>query len=296
MTSTKPILPDFMVIGAMKCATSTLHEQLALQDGVFMSNPKEPNFFSDDENFNAGLQSYSDLFKDGGEKLKGESSTHYTKFPTYPNTIARMKQSGVSACRFIYVIRHPIDRLISHYMHEWSQGIISCDIDSAVKKHPELIQYSQYDYQLLHYIQNFPNNPILLVFYEHLINDPDTAFSQICAFLDLPPESKWNHSMEAQNQSAKRIRKFPLYNLIIETTAMTWLRRNLIPKEIRNRVKNNLSMTQRPIISPAIQAELVKVFNDDLQHLSSRLDLQLSIENYKEVATQQHPIKVNLNP
>ena len=43
---TPRFMPDFLVIGAMKCATSTLHEQLALQPGISMSEPKEPNFFS----------------------------------------------------------------------------------------------------------------------------------------------------------------------------------------------------------------------------------------------------------
>ena len=46
--------PDFIVIGAMKSATTTLHEQLARQPGFFMSRPKEPNFFSDDENYGRG--------------------------------------------------------------------------------------------------------------------------------------------------------------------------------------------------------------------------------------------------
>ena len=56
--------PDFMVIGAMKCATSTLHEQLARQPGLFMSTPKEPNFFSDDDVHARGMAWYEALFAD----------------------------------------------------------------------------------------------------------------------------------------------------------------------------------------------------------------------------------------
>ena len=41
-------LPDFLIIGAMKCGTTTLAAQLAAQDGLFITTPKEPNFFSDD--------------------------------------------------------------------------------------------------------------------------------------------------------------------------------------------------------------------------------------------------------
>lgn len=56
-------LPDFIIIGAMKCATSTLHDQLARQPGLFMSTPKEPNFFSDDEQWGRGLDWYGSLFE-----------------------------------------------------------------------------------------------------------------------------------------------------------------------------------------------------------------------------------------
>jgi hypothetical protein len=54
--------PDFIIMGAMKSATSTLHTQLAMQPGIFMSTPKEPNYFSDDAEFSRGEQWYADLF------------------------------------------------------------------------------------------------------------------------------------------------------------------------------------------------------------------------------------------
>ena len=47
--------PDFIIIGAMKSATSTLHDQLNMHDSIFMTNPKEPNFFSDNEYIFQGI-------------------------------------------------------------------------------------------------------------------------------------------------------------------------------------------------------------------------------------------------
>ena len=76
-------LPDFLIIGAMKCGTSTLQAQLARQPGVFMSTPKEPNYFSDDEVHAQGQARYEGLFSGAAEgDLTGEASTHYTKLPT----------------------------------------------------------------------------------------------------------------------------------------------------------------------------------------------------------------------
>src|SRR5215831_9979567 len=130
-------LPDFLVIGAMKCATTTLHEQLARQPGIFMSRPKEPNFFSDDEILARGWGWYASLFWPAGEAdLRGESSTHYTKLPTYPRTVERMARH-LPRLKLVYVMRHPIDRLISQYVHELTAGRIALGLAEAVIRHPE---------------------------------------------------------------------------------------------------------------------------------------------------------------
>ena len=140
--------PDFVVIGAMKCMTSTLHEQLAAQAGIFMSTPKEPYYFSNDEVYARGEDWYRGLFSDAKPgDLCGESSTHYTKLPSYPHTVARM-HVAFPHLKLIYVMRHPIERLVSQYVHEWSVRNVDCGIDAAVDTLPELIDYSRYAYQL----------------------------------------------------------------------------------------------------------------------------------------------------
>src|SRR5271167_2267183 len=98
--------PDFVVIGAMKSATTTLHEQLARQPGFFMSRPKEPSFFSDDRVHARGWAWYSSLFRLAKPRdLRGESSTHYTKLPTHPRTVERMVRH-LPRLKLIYVMRH----------------------------------------------------------------------------------------------------------------------------------------------------------------------------------------------
>ena len=137
-------LPDFIIIGAMKCATSTLAAQLGLQDGVFITTPKEPNFFSDDPVHDRGLGWYSSLFDAAASgDLKGEASTHYTKLATHPDAAARMA-AVLENPRLVYLIRDPVARLVSHYMHEWSMGMIRGPLDAALDHHPELVDYGLY--------------------------------------------------------------------------------------------------------------------------------------------------------
>ena len=128
-------LPDFMIIGAMKCATSTLHEQLHRQPGIVMSEPKEIYFFSDMPVFAKGINWYTKHFENvPANELCGESSTHYTKTPTYPATVDRI-QKHVPDAKFVYVMRHPIDRLVSQYIHQWTEREISVKIDEAIDEY-----------------------------------------------------------------------------------------------------------------------------------------------------------------
>ena len=79
------MLVDFMIIGAMKSATTHLSEALSLHPDVCFSNPKETNFFCDD-NWRDNIKSYQHFFKDKAT-LYGEGSTNYTKHPTFNKNI-----------------------------------------------------------------------------------------------------------------------------------------------------------------------------------------------------------------
>ncbi|WP_045826741.1 sulfotransferase family protein [Teredinibacter turnerae] len=285
MTQVETRLPNFMIIGGMKCATSTLHDQLAQQPGFFMSTPKEPNYFSNDDVFANGESWYNQLFSDAGDaELVGESSTHYTKFPTYPQTLNRLEAHGLGQCKFIYVIRHPVDRLVSHYIHEWSQGVISSDIEKALQTNPELIDYSRYYFQLNHYLQRFDASQLMVVYFERLSSQSQQELERICQFLGYSGAPVWDDNMERKNVSAQRIRKFPFYDLVVESKLMTSLRRNLVPRQLRDAVKAKLTMNKRPELSAQTRAKLEAVFNEDLAQLGKLVGTELNCTNFKDVA------------
>jgi len=269
-------LPDFVIIGAMKCGTSTLHAQLAAQKQFFMSEPKEPNFFSNDEIYAKGEDWYRGLFAKASEgAIKGESSTHYTKLPTYPKTIERLA-ALIPDAKFIYVMRDPVERLVSHYIHEWSQGVITCSIDEAIEKYPELIEYSRYAYQLEPWIARFGKARILPVSFEQMAAEPDAELKRVAAFLGVEGEVKWRDDQGAQNVSSQRIRKFPGYALLVDNPVATGLRRTLIPQTFRKRIKSNLQMRERPELSMATRSRLAEIFSADLNALPPLIGTRLS--------------------
>ena len=282
--------PDFIIISAMKAATSTLHEQLALQPGIFMSTPKEPNFFSDDAQFARGHDWYANLFAAADPHgLCGESSTHYTKLPTYPATVARLKEYAPGA-KLIYIMRNPIDRLLSHYIHEWTQRVISEPPGQALVSHPEMTAYSQYALQLRPYLLAFGPAAILPVFFEKLTTNPELEFERICRFLDYRGTPTWKRELPPQNVSRMRVRAGPWLSALIQQPVLKTLRRTLIPSACREWVKKIFRMESNPYLSELKINRLKVTFDDDLRILSSWVGLPISCDTWQEVATTRSPV------
>lgn len=276
-------LPDFIIIGAMKSATSTLHNQLSAQPGVFMSTPKEPNFFSDNEVYQQGLGWYSGLFSyAGAADVCGESSTHYTKLPDYPDTIARLK-AAVPHSKLVYLMRHPIDRLVSHYIHQWSEGVISCDINQAIDRYPELINYSRYGMQITPYLEEFGSGAVLPVFFDDLKKNKNRALNRVGEFIGCLEPLIWIDDLDIDNVSNQRIRRFYGYELLVNWEPMAWVRKNLVPQSLRNRVKKQFTMHKRPQISDLQRERITEIFDKDLKIVGDWLGIELTCESFKNV-------------
>jgi len=281
--------PDFIIMGAMKSATSTLHTQLSLQKGIFMTKSKEPNYFSDNEQYDKGHAWYESLFYEAKEgDLCGESSTHYTKLPHYPLTVGRMSKN-LKSPKLIYVMRHPVDRLVSHYIHQWSQHVMTCDINQAVDEYDELVAYSCYAMQLSPYIEEYGRENILCVFMESIKNNPQEQLTKIADFIGYKGGVHWQFDVDIQNVSKEKIRAFPGYKVLIDSRPMAWLRRRFIPHSIRNSIKKIFTMQKRPLVNPEQLAKITEIFDADLKLLSVMLgcNILLTCKNYNAVVLEQ---------
>jgi hypothetical protein len=249
-------LPDFIVIGAMKSATTTLHEQLAGQPSLCMSRPKEPNFFSDDENYAKGFDWYASIFERAATNhLCGESSTHYTKLPTYPQTVDRMVRA-LPRVKLIYVMRHPIDRLTSHY-------------------------YGRYSVQLAPYFQAYGPEAVHPVFFDRLVRQPDEELERIGRFLGVEEPLRWDHNLRPQNVGRERLRNCRLRNAVVQAPVLCTLRRKLIPKAWIERVKSFWTVgMDPPRVSPDLEARLRDFFDPDLAQLGSWLGTSLDCDSF----------------
>lgn len=262
------MIPDYVIIGAMKCGTSTLAAQLGQQDGIFMTDPKEPNFFSDDDQYERGIETYHDLFKPAAPgDLLGEASTHYTKLPTYPETLPRMLKH-LEQPKLIYMIRNPIPRLISHYIHEWSMGVVQDDIESSLEKHSEMIEYGRYGHQIKPFADAFGAENIHLTSLEAMKANPQGMLEEVCQFLGYQKQPLWRDEQAQMNSSAERIRKFPLHGLLFDNPVARAARRTLVPQGIRDRIKQSRQMTDRPQLSESSISRLNGFYATDRDALA----------------------------
>ena len=281
--------PDFIIIGAMKCATSTLHDQLAMQDGIFMSTPKEPCYFSDDEIYAKGREWYEGLFGDAGEGvLCGESSTHYTKRPRLGKTIERMVDyfGEDSHVKFVYVVRHPIDRLVSHYIHDWTENKITVGIEEAVEGYADLVDFSLYGMQLTGFIEAFGRERILLVPFDGIRERPGVELARMCRFVGYGGEVKWYEEEGAKNVSSARLRKSGLRDAIVFNPVVSAVRRVLVPQSVRDKVKSMWQIKDRPELSAETVKRLEARFDEDLGVLSKWLGRRICCGNFREATLE----------
>lgn len=276
--------PDFIIIGAMKCATSTLHEQLAAQDGFFLTDPKEPNFFSDDAVHRRGLDWYLRLFEGApAAALCGESSTHYTKRPTHPRTVERLRRDRPDVRRFVYVMRHPVDRLVSHYVHEWTQRVVDGPIDAAVEALPEMVDYGCYDMQLEPWLDAYGPRQVLPVFFERLVAHPQEQLERVARFLGHEGPVTWRDDLGPRNASARRERRSAVREVIARVPGARTLLHGLVPAATWERCKARWwRMPARPELSAEVRRQVEAVFDADLARLGRRLGVRLDCATWTE--------------
>ncbi len=113
-------LPNLIIIGGLKCGTTSIHHYLGLHPQIQMSKPKELNFFVEELNWDLGLDWYASRF-DSRSPVRGESSPHYTNLPRFEGVAARIHEHCPDA-RLLYMVRDPIKRILSHWVHATGAG------------------------------------------------------------------------------------------------------------------------------------------------------------------------------
>ena len=158
------MLPNLIVIGALKSGTTSLHRYLAEHPQIAMSETKELRFFVEERNCTNGLAWYESHFTEPAP-VRGESSPQYTCYPSYAGVPERMA-GVVPDVKLIYLVRDPLERIVSEYrFNHWIERSEMCPFAEVVAD-PDARQFvanSRYATQLDRYLRHFPAERILVV-------------------------------------------------------------------------------------------------------------------------------------
>jgi hypothetical protein len=188
-----PSRPNLFVIGSMKSGTSYLSELLGAHPAIFMSRPKEPSYFVDQkilrrvwprkQPYLESAENYLSLFAGAGDAaVIGEGSTVYSQAPTFTGVPERILAFSPQA-RFIYVMRDPVERTISHYWHRVRWWGERRSMLSALRVDPHYREVSDYARQLKAYLQHVARERIYVLTYEALVAEPAEQLRRVYAWL-----------------------------------------------------------------------------------------------------------------
>ena len=253
---------DFIVIGAMKCATSTVRGYLANHPDVSIVH--EPNFFSHDDNYSKGIGWYNALFR-GNNSRQGEASNAYAELWRYPQTVERMQRYN-PALNIIYMVRHPIDRMLSAWIQYRSNSAdyVAPTPDQAVIEKPELfIGTSLYWQTISHYRDAFSDDQIFVGFVEDLERDSYGFFARLENFLGIYSDDDIAYERRANPSAGKKILT-PFYSRLRQLPFAKTARK-MLPQRTKDIMKYRLTkpVPDRLEFSPATRLDLTNSVRDD---------------------------------
>lgn len=175
-------LPDFLVLGAQRCATSWLYFCLKDHPEIFMPYIKEVGYFSSQHD--KGVDWYKRYYKlRAGEKAAGDVTPNYIFHEKAAERIA----AELPDAKLVVTFRNPAERAFSQYLKHVRAGAVKTDFETALKENPQYAARGRYWPQLERYLALFPKERILVLIYEDIRADPHRHLKSIFSFIGVDP-------------------------------------------------------------------------------------------------------------
>ena len=212
------VLPDFIIIGAQKCGTTSLYMNLIEHPSIIPAFVKEVHFFNNQRNyFQKGVGWYKAHFPTflykyyitnirRNDFLTGEASPFYLFHPHAPRRISEL----LPGVKLIVILRNPVDRAYSHYHHEVERGCETVSFEDAIRMEDERLRgefdkmindehYTSWTYNHNSYLLRgiyvdqlkrvhtyFNKRQVLVLKSEDFFKDSQVAMEKVLQFLGLP--------------------------------------------------------------------------------------------------------------
>ncbi len=232
---------NLIVPGFGKCGTSSLHSYLALHPRILMSTMKEPQYFSMENRWRLGPIFHNSLFESTEKNVVhyyGESSTTYCASEV---ALKRIKEH-LSDPKIIFILRDPVQRVVSHYRWLGVLGLEKRPILEAIEKdgfgfdpnqpfenmgYKSYLQLSSYSKYVPQWQEKFGENNVLILFTHELDKNPNSVLSHCFKSLGLESIGEFDEIKENRTQGSSVTTQSSLVNLVDK----------YVPQVIRNEIK-----------------------------------------------------------
>lgn len=292
--------PDFLIPGVGKSGTSSLYAYLRAHPAIYMTPRKEPGFFNwdgaefsyrgpvDERLYLAAtrtIEDYEALFEARQhEAVAGEATPNYL----YNEGAAERAYRRYPDLKLVIILRDPVDRLYSHYLHMKRMGDEPLSLTSALKAEPlrrargygpsyHYLSQGFYKAQIERFVSRFGWERTRIFLFEDLSRDPMSVVQSIYAFLGvddrvIPPIGEVHNAFYEPRSKA-------LNALVMKDGAIKRAAKAAFPDSLRARASSlirRMNGAPKPELDPAIRAELKALYRPEIVALERYLDRDLS--------------------
>ncbi|MFT5672222.1 MAG: hypothetical protein ACI9JT_000851 [Polaribacter sp.] len=280
--------PNFFIVGAPKCGTTALFRFLENHPQVFLSDPKEVNFFSKKELEEQRLyyqdfkpkneNEYLNLFKnvDTQHKIIGEASVSYLYYPEVAGRIHSFNPDS----KIVILLRDPVARALSHYLMDKRLGLVNKELveifhSEEARDKLNFQQYfllGNYASQVKKYLSLFGKNNVKIFFSEELKSNRNNTIQKLYRFLGI---QNFELTEDIKHNAYKEPKGFFLKKLY----SMSFIRKNIkkvIPQSILKRGVEFFFNSTPPTLNNPDKILLKKYYYDDICELEKLLTKDLT--------------------
>jgi hypothetical protein len=274
------VLPNFVIIGAGRCGTTSFARYLGAHPDIYMAAAKELRFFNTPSK---DLAWYREQFVAArNASAIGEATPSYMY---EPEAITRMAATIPNA-RLIVILRNPIDRAYSHYWQNRSLGKETMTFEDAIDdeprrlglnpsgdgKLPSYLNRGNYLPRLQMVTQHFPRESLLVLIFEDMIRDPLLAYATACQFLEVD-DAFVPHNLSERINGYSEFRSLSIRRFARDLPhQLTTLGRVVARFNTRRNVRY-------PPLSPSVRAKLLGATHKGNNALAEWLGRDLSVWN-----------------
>ncbi|GAY20304.1 sulfotransferase [Sphingobium fuliginis] len=265
-------LPHFVIIGAVKGATTWIHNQLQDNPAIYLPAP-EPHFFSQDHA--RGLDHYRRFF-DGArpDQMLGEKSADYLAHPDAPARLAAV----LPRARLVVQLRNPVDRAYSDYKMLFRRGTVTkgpeCYLDGRPSDQPRFLEDGLYARHLRRWLTHFDAEQIKVLLFEDVKAAPEASVAIVSDHIGAPCHYSTQVGADPRNDSSERFLPLPVRTALAPLKeAVRPLRGNAMFEKVRGMFARQIAY---PPLPATLRQRMVDYYARDIADLEELIGRDLS--------------------